>query len=188
MFRVHLRRLCMLLLSVIRALLAVPDGFIFTWFFVIFDSWCWYVRVWVSGSSSRFFRFALEETVLHQAAQSAFLDMSAGVVIGQVELLWGSILCEATGQAEVRGGGVCQLMTAGQDCWLGALLKCECRMGFTVAWIVWSGLVDNRDYSAVGGAMSYLPCPGRAAGWDSNRARMCTESPGQVRLSVSLCR
>lgn len=45
---------------------------------------------------------------------------------------------------------------------------CGYRMDPMVAWILWSGLVGSQDcvlYSVIDGAMSKLPCTGRAAGW-----------------------
>ena len=39
------------------------------------------------GSSSRLYKLALAETVLHWSAQFVFLGMSAGNVLGQVELV-----------------------------------------------------------------------------------------------------
>lgn len=74
------------------------------------------------GSSSRFYRFILAETVYHQSALLGFLDVSAGNVCGlggggllYQGLLWG----KATAQnSEVggRGGG------AAESTWIGSWL------------------------------------------------------------------
>lgn len=90
------------------------------------------------------------------------------------------------------------LRTVGYDCWLESLPKQGCRRGSKVVWILQSGLLDGQVwvlYSVLVGAMSYLSCLGRAAGWNSgrlfgdlNQARVYNEFPGQVKPPILLCR
>ena len=48
--------------SVIGALLVSLSGVVFTWFFVIFDSSCWYLSIWVSSLPFQFFHQGLSFT------------------------------------------------------------------------------------------------------------------------------
>lgn len=73
------------------------------------------------------------------------------------------------------------------------------KMGFTFAWVFWSGSLYSQDvilYSPISGAINYLPCPSGAAVWNLysslfaglNQARVCTEYPRQMRPLVLLYR
>lgn len=43
--------------------------------------------------------------------------------------------------------GLCHcLRIAEYDCWLDFLPKYGCNMNFMVAWILWSGFLDNQDW------------------------------------------
>ena len=138
-----------------------------------------YIGICTFESSSRLYRFALAETVLHQSAQLFFGGcVCAGDVLGLNG--WG----ESTELWGWGWGGMCLcLKIAVKDCWLNFLSWWSCKMGSTVAWILWPDLLDDQDLILyiVQDAAGQDPVPVQLVVWKP-------VSPGQVKPSVLLCK